>query len=366
MAANAGNAITYTYGTNLSKSVDYYENRADGGYSWYVHYDLSFDGSAFTITSKINLTGDDAGALVSTWEKGIETLWSNKFCLSDGASAYAIKVDVQFTDVNADYDVAVHNSYGACDLLNWYTDTAWGPDYQDELAAHEFGHMIGMFDEYAGGATWNGQTANGTIMSDLGSALSANYFFSVDTNAESLLGRSLEVVAYQPPAPVDPAGLTLYGTAKADSLNGAGGADYLEGKGGDDVLWGWAGNDQLWGVAGNDTLYGGSGNDGLYGGSGNDRLYGDAGNDYLMGSPGSDTLTGGSGADSFVMRRGDGHDVITDFNGWQGDRIQVSGGMGWSFAGAADGVHVNFTSGDTMVLSGLTIDHMVSDWVFAV
>ncbi len=365
MAQNAGTVAAYSYGALLSKSVDYYENRADGGYSWFVHYDLSFDGTAFTVSSKINLTGDNPGGLVSTWEQGIEKLWSNKYCLSDGSASYAIKVDVQFTDVDADYDVAVHNSYGACDLLNWYTDTAWGPSYQDELAAHEFGHMIGMFDEYAGGATLNGQSRTGTIMSDLTDAVSAASFFSVDANAESLLGRTLEVVAYQPPAPVE-TGVTLYGTSKADVMAGGGGADYLEGKGGDDLLRGWAGNDQLWGVAGNDTLYGGSGNDSLYGGSGNDRLYGDAGNDYLMGSPGSDTLTGGSGADSFAMRRGDGYDIVTDFNGGQGDRIQVSGGMGWSFTGAADGVHVNFTSGDAMVLSGLTIDHMMSDWVFAV
>lgn len=362
MAQQTGSGLTYSMGALASTSVDYYENRADGGYSWFVHYDLSFDGSAFTVTTRINLIGDDPGGLASTWEQGIEQLWSDKFCLSDGTSAYGIKVDVQFTDIDADYDVTVYDGYGACDMLNWYTDTGWGPSYQDELAAHEFGHMIGMFDEYAGGATWNGQTVAGTIMSDLSDVVSSGYYFSIDATAETMLGHALEVVAYTPPAPVIP-GLTLVGNSKANTLTGDGGDDTLSGEGGNDVLRGLAGNDQIYGVSGNDTLYGGAGADGLYGGSGNDRLYGDAGNDYLVGSPGADTITGGAGADSFLMRRGDGFDRITDFKGVDGDRILVSGGMNGTIHGVSGGVQVDFGGGDGFLLSGLTIAQMHTDWI---
>jgi hypothetical protein len=39
-------------------------------------------------------------------------------------------------------------------MLTWYTAGAggWGDSYQEEVAAHEYGHMISMWDEYAGGA----------------------------------------------------------------------------------------------------------------------------------------------------------------------------------------------------------------------
>jgi len=39
-------------------------------------------------------------------------------------------------------------------MLNWYTVDAggWGDAYQEEIAAHEFGHMVSMWDEYAEGA----------------------------------------------------------------------------------------------------------------------------------------------------------------------------------------------------------------------
>ena len=39
-------------------------------------------------------------------------------------------------------------------MRSWYTVGAsgWGDTYQEKVAAHELGHMIGLWDEYAGGA----------------------------------------------------------------------------------------------------------------------------------------------------------------------------------------------------------------------
>lgn len=55
------------------------------------------------------------------------------------------------------------------------------------------------------------------------------------------------------------------------------------------------------------------------------KVVGGGGNDVLRGLTGDQTFTGGSGSDSFLFqwREGDdaGHDVITDFNAGQGDRI---------------------------------------------
>lgn len=60
-----------------------------------------------------------------------------------------------------------------------------------------------------------------------------------------------------------------------------------------------------------------------------DVVQGGRGNDWIEGGDGDDTLTGGEGADKFVLRAGDGHDVVTDFNPAAGDRVLFDYGT-WS------------------------------------
>ncbi len=107
---------------------------------------------------------------------------------------------------------------------------------------------------------------------------------------------------------------TLNGGKSADRLYGEDGDDTLNGGNGDDMLYGGAGSDELDGGDGNDRLEGGEGDlDVLAGGAGEDRLFGNGGNDRLEGGRDADRLRGGEGADEFLFRRGDGVDVITDF-----------------------------------------------------
>ncbi|MEM9217104.1 MAG: DUF4347 domain-containing protein [Cyanobacteria bacterium P01_F01_bin.150] len=125
---------------------------------------------------------------------------------------------------------------------------------------------------------------------------------------------------------------TLRGRGGNDRLRGFDGRDRLIGGGGNDRLIGGNGNDILRGGGGNDNLKGGSGNDNMKGGGGRDRLIGQAGNDLLnggggddllkggagrdelIGGRGDDTLIGGAGNDIFVLKKGDGTDLIRDFN----------------------------------------------------
>ncbi|MEI7618590.1 MAG: peroxidase family protein [Actinomycetota bacterium] len=81
-----------------------------------------------------------------------------------------------------------------------------------------------------------------------------------------------------------------------------------------------------------DTLHFGAvaliGIDMIDGGGGNDNISGSALNDVIRGGAGNDTLTGGNGDDVFVYFRGDGSDVINNFDaiaaGGQ-DRIDLTG-----------------------------------------
>lgn len=337
--------------------VAYTENRADGGFLWDVKYELGFDGGAFTVRTRIHLTGDNPGALAQTWEQGIESIWNNKYCLSDGTRDYAINFDVQFVGAGDEhYDVAVTAGYGRDDMLDWSTQSSWGPDYQDDLAAHEYGHMIGCFDEYAGGATYRNFAEGGTIMSDLTDTLRPNYMNSIDYYADYFTGENLSIVA----APQDE---FQSGSPNPDTMYGGAGNDVLNGLAGGDWLAGGTGNDTLYGGDGNDTLRGQDGDDWLYGGAGKDVMMGDAGNDTLVPDAGYDTLYGGAGADVFVFRVGDVRDMIMDFKASEGDRIQLPTGARWYAASNGAGSTVVTMGGrDQVLLSGIASSQVNAGW----
>lgn len=116
-------------------------------------------------------------------------------------------------------------------------------------------------------------------------------------------------------------GDNVFGGAGDDSLYGGGLDDWLLGGDGNDVLnagsadgiaLGGDGN-YLNGGAGDDILRGREGSDWLEGGNGTDTLTGGAGDDILAGGAGAgDQLAGGAGDDQYIVRRGDGADIIDE------------------------------------------------------
>ncbi|MBL8700848.1 MAG: M10 family metallopeptidase C-terminal domain-containing protein [Alphaproteobacteria bacterium] len=157
----------------------------------------------------------------------------------------------------------------------------------------------------------------------------------------------------------------LYGQGGSDTLLGGLGDDWLDGGFGIDTVsyadvaagvtvdlarfdrqdTGGAGADMLVdlenlvGGGGNDTLYGAKYTNVIHGGAGNDTIYGRGGIDYLTGGEGDDVLVGGAdrdrmagkeGADIFRLETladsgvGWRRDVIADFDGAAGDRIDLS------------------------------------------
>jgi Ca2+-binding RTX toxin-like protein len=86
------------------------------------------------------------------------------------------------------------------------------------------------------------------------------------------------------------------------------------------------------------------GNDGVVisGGTGNDILIGGDGNDILYGGGGTNNMTGGAGADTFKLDHLDIKDLIADYHGGEGDKIDLSALFDKAAAGnITDYVHYN-------------------------
>lgn len=103
-----------------------------------------------------------------------------------------------------------------------------------------------------------------------------------------------------------------------------------------------------------------------------DSLVGDADDDFFSGRGSADTLEGGAGSDVFRYWAGHGADVITDFDGAGGDRIELETGLGGigSAAGVLDlvradgagGSIVQLGNGNSITLTDIAPSSLVSDY----
>ena len=128
---------------------------------------------------------------------------------------------------------------------------------------------------------------------------------------------------------------TLWGNSGNDVIEGNQGKDLIYGGGDNDTVYGHQGKDTLYGNLGDDLIYGharndllkgGQGNDTLNGGKGRDKLRGGTEDDLLIGGEGNDILTGNQGRDRFLLRSGQGSDIITDFTDTE-DLLLLKGGL---------------------------------------
>ena len=121
--------------------------------------------------------------------------------------------------------------------------------------------------------------------------------------------------------------LTLREALNASNVTGNDADNRLEGNASANVLTGGAGNDSLYGYAQGDTLLGGVGNDILDGGVGSDTYEGGTGNDQFRDY--ADVSYNYRDADTYRFSRGDGQDVIDDFDPWHTgtDTIEFTTGI---------------------------------------
>jgi Ca2+-binding RTX toxin-like protein len=131
---------------------------------------------------------------------------------------------------------------------------------------------------------------------------------------------------------VSTAPVTRYGTNRAETLTGNAGNDTLFGNGGADTL---VGN------AGNDLIYGSDAAERILAGTGDDIIYANGGADFIDSGSGLDQVwLGGSGNATVVLRSGDGHDTIVNYQAGA-TRLQVGSLLDISLTNSAEGLRIS-------------------------
>jgi hypothetical protein len=128
-----------------------------GPFAWQVSYTQCFDGSAvkkdlaidFVFDSALGFTELEESLYRSGAERAIESIWNDKFFVRDGVNDALFPVLLDISTAGA-FDQTVH-VFRTVDMprVNMIN---WNDSLPHALMAHEVGHMLGLFDEYIGGA----------------------------------------------------------------------------------------------------------------------------------------------------------------------------------------------------------------------
>jgi len=155
----------------------------------------------------------------------------------------------------------------------------------------------------------------------------------------------------------------INGNMGNDTLFGGASMDWVVGGKDNDIIFGESGDDIAYGNLGDDTVGGGTGNDIVRGGQGDDIVRGDDGADTIAGDRGSDTMSGGIGPDRFISFSDAGTDRIIDFNYDEGDRLRLDPGTTFSVAQVDSDVVVDLGNFNRVVLTGVRLEFLGSDWI---
>ncbi len=214
------------------------------------------------------------------------------------------------------------------DLNSPFTYTIWDGSGNDTIDASDFDKAAQIdLRQGAFSSIGRGQIqSDGSVSFDDGNAANGdegNVAIAFHTVIEKAIGTAHDDI--------------LIGNAWDNTLDGGAGNDTLYGDGvvyddnagfiDDDIYRPWNSSTNVkyaTDLSGADVLNGGSGDDELHGGAGDDELNGDSGEDNLIGGTGNDELYGGANADTFAFMRGDGVDVVMDYNADDLDVLQFA------------------------------------------
>jgi hypothetical protein len=127
----AGGTTSY----EQSEVVEGYEAWGVVGFDWVLA------GNEMVVTVPFRFTG--APPRTSTWFSQIRSRW-NQFTAVNTATHQRVLITFQPQESGRGHEVTVHSGGGRSSQNDWYLD-----DMGDGTAPHEFGHMIGLNDEYS-------------------------------------------------------------------------------------------------------------------------------------------------------------------------------------------------------------------------
>jgi len=140
--------LLYWEETERSASEKHYERETATSpweletFNWTTAYEIQYTRTELKVIVRINLTGETTtAALRSLWITGIQNRWNSHFHIENSRRLRVVFEPV-FTSTDSHHTVEIHTGRAREEMTNWYL-TSTG-----DTAAHEFGHMVGLKDEY--------------------------------------------------------------------------------------------------------------------------------------------------------------------------------------------------------------------------
>ena len=115
-------------------------------------YEIEFTRTQLRVKVRIKFTGETPDSRhLKIWSDGIAAKWNNKFHIENGRRLTIVFVPI-FNSAKPHHKIELHQPpIVREDAANWYagpTATAGVDTTDGNTAAHEFGHLIGLADEY--------------------------------------------------------------------------------------------------------------------------------------------------------------------------------------------------------------------------
>jgi len=193
-------------------------HQPDSPYGWPANYHLDYRDGVFTVISRIRLVPKRGlsitAAMKQQWKDEIERYWNDHWlahrrrcgrgnsCDDDRnhhCCKYEVRIQCNFVDSDhlTSIDVYPGAATGPWGSFNWWYSTRWwenkSSNVPQAVRAHEFGHNVGLWDEYSTGAITRGidpntYSFNTTSIMNAGQRALANHFSGWLHSAGRLVG----------------------------------------------------------------------------------------------------------------------------------------------------------------------------------